>query len=87
MKFKVIPTVVTLLAMSGASWAAEDGSALYKKKCSGCHGVNGEGKPTVKAPGLTSTSMDASQIVTHLTTGEPSSKPPHNKGISHLKEG
>jgi len=34
--------------------AAEDGGALFKAKCAVCHGANGEGKPAIKAPSLTS---------------------------------
>jgi len=37
-----------------ASRAAEDGGALFKAKCAVCHGANGEGKPALKAPSLTS---------------------------------
>ena len=75
-----------LLIASAASWAADDGAALYKKKCAGCHGANGEGKPAMKAPALKGTTKDASQIVEHITKGEPGSKAPHNKGISGLTD-
>jgi mono/diheme cytochrome c family protein len=75
-----------LLIASAASWAADDGAALYKKKCSGCHGASGEGKPAMKAPALKGTTKDASQIVEHITKGEPGSKAPHNKGISGLTD-
>ena len=73
-----------LLIASTASWAAEDGAALYKKKCAGCHGASGEGKPAMKAPALKGTAKDASQLVEHITKGEPSSKAPHSKGIAGL---
>lgn len=69
---------------SASALAAEDGAALFKKRCAGCHGAQGEGKPAMKAPSLKATKMDASQIVEHVTKGEPGSKPPHNKGISGL---
>jgi cytochrome c6 len=69
-----------------ASWAADNGAALYKKRCAGCHGASGEGKPAMKAPALKGTSMDASKIADHLTKGEASSKSPHNKGMAGLKE-
>jgi len=75
-----------LLTVSLASWAADDGGALYKKKCAGCHGSNGEGKPAMKAPALKGTSLDANQIVEHITKGESASKPPHNKGIAGLSD-
>ncbi|HLO00939.1 MAG TPA: cytochrome c, partial [Pyrinomonadaceae bacterium] len=63
-----------LLVVSLASWAADDGAALYKKKCAGCHGANGEGKPALKAPALKGTSLEANQIVEHITKGESGSK-------------
>jgi mono/diheme cytochrome c family protein len=71
-----------LLVVSLASWAADDGAALYKKKCAGCHGGNGEGKAAIKAPALKGTSLEASQIAEHVTKGESGSKAPHNKGIA-----
>jgi cytochrome c len=74
------------LSLIAVSWAAEDGAALYKSKCAGCHGANGEGKPALKAPALKGTKLDATQIVQHLTKGEPQSKAPHNKGMSGLNE-
>ena len=78
--------VALLMAMPAASWAADDGAALYKSKCAGCHGAGGEGKPTVKAPALKGTTLDADKIVHHITKGEPTSKPPHKKGISGVSE-
>ena len=62
--------------------AADDGAALYKSKCAGCHGAKGEGKPAVKAPALKGSSLTKDQIAEHITKGEASSKAPHNKGIS-----
>jgi cytochrome c len=82
----VVNIAVILLATSLTSWAADDGAALYKK-CAGCHGAGGEGKPAMKAPALKGTTMGVDQIVAHLTKGEPESKPPHNKGITVLNEG
>jgi mono/diheme cytochrome c family protein len=75
-----------LLVVSLASWAADDGAALYKKKCAGCHGASGEGKPAMKAPTLKGTSLEANQIVEHITKGESGSKAPHNKGIAGLND-
>lgn len=87
MSFKCAFAVgATLLLISTASWAADDGAALYKTKCAGCHGAKGEGKPALKAPALKGTSWDANKIVEHVTKGEPQSKPPHNKGISGLTD-
>ena len=47
-----------LLVASLASWATDDGAALYKAKCAGCHGANGEGKPGIKAPALKGTNLE-----------------------------
>ena len=87
MRYKlVIALTAWLLTATVASFAAEDGAALYKKKCAGCHGANGEGKSGMKAPALAGSALEASQIVDHITKGEPSSKAPHNKGIAGLSE-
>ena len=83
--FAVISTAL-LASLSTLSWAADDGAALYKKKCAGCHGQQGEGKPAMKAPALKGTSLSAEKVVDHITKGEPESKPPHNKGISGITE-
>ena len=74
----------SLLILPKVSRGADDGAALYKTKCSVCHGASGEGKPAMKAPALKGTSLDAAQIVDHLTKGESTSKPPHNKGMAGL---
>lgn len=83
---RIVTASVCVLSISALSWAAGDGATLYKSKCSGCHGTNGEGKPAVKAPALKGTKLDANQIVQHLTKGEPQSKAPHNKGMAGLSE-
>jgi len=82
----VVTLMVIFVIVLTASLAAEDGAALYKKKCSGCHGASGEGKPSVKAPALKGTTLETGQIVEHTTKGEPNSKPPHNKAISGVNE-
>jgi cytochrome c len=49
---KLFTVVLASLAMMTctAAFAAEDGAALYKAKCAGCHGAAGEGKsgPAIK---------------------------------------
>jgi mono/diheme cytochrome c family protein len=82
----VVSLAATLLIVSLASRAADDGAALYKKKCAGCHGANGEGKPAIKAPALKGTSLEVNQIAEHITKGESGSKAPHNKGIAGLND-
>jgi cytochrome c6 len=86
MKGKLIVIASFLLAASAVGWSADDGAALYKKKCAACHGATGEGKPAVKAPSLQGTSWEIDKIIEHITKGEASSNPPHKKGISGLTE-
>jgi cytochrome c len=82
----VVNLGVILLISSLASWAADDGAALYKTKCAGCHGASGEGKPAMKAPALKATNLDVNQVVERLTKGQPGSKAPHSKGMAGLND-
>jgi len=75
-----------LLSASTATWAAADGASLFKAKCAVCHGANGEGKPSMKAPALKGSTMEVDKLTEHIMKGEPTSKAPHNKGISGLSE-
>jgi mono/diheme cytochrome c family protein len=87
MKSKCVILAVALSMVScTALWAADDGAALYKKKCAACHGANGEGKPALKAPPLKGIAMDANQITEWIMKGASGMKPPHNKGVSGLTE-
>jgi cytochrome c len=87
MNAKLIVKLATVLLIgSTASWAADDGAALYKSKCAGCHGANGEGKPAMKAPGVKGTTLSSDELVAHITKGEATSKAPHNKGIAGLTD-
>jgi len=79
-------SVGLLLVMPIGTRAADDGVRLYKAKCASCHGAGGEGKPAMKAPALKGTSQDVDKIANHITKGEPTSKAPHNKGISGVTE-
>lgn len=81
-----IGVIAAGLLMSLSLMAAEDGAALYKSKCAGCHGADGAGKPAMKAPALKGTTLDASKIAEHITKGEAGSKPPHNKGLAGLSD-
>jgi cytochrome c len=88
MNYKLVLSLAAMLLVgTSGSWAADDGAALYKTKCAGCHGAKGEGKPAMKAPALKGTNMEVNQIVEHLTKGESASKAPHNKGIAGLNDG
>jgi len=82
---KLMATLIAVpLMVSMHAWAADDGAALYKGRCAGCHGANGEGKPGIKAPAVKGSNLEVDQIVEHVTKGEPTSKAPHNKGMSGL---
>jgi mono/diheme cytochrome c family protein len=82
---KSIATLIAVLLMASMhAWAADDGATLYKEKCAGCHGANGEGKPAIKAPAVKGSTLEVDQIVERVTKGEPNSKAPHNKAISGL---
>ena len=74
--------MASMVIVPAASWGAEDGAALYKAKCSACHGANGEGKPAMKAPALKGTSLGVDQIVDFLTKGDAAKKNPHAKPVS-----
>ena len=82
----VVALATLLLSVSTVTWAAEDGQALYKAKCATCHGANGEGKSSMKAPPLKGTTIDADGLTKHIMHGESKMKPPHNKGISGITE-
>jgi len=43
--------IALFILIPNLSWA-EDGAALYKAKCSACHGADGAGKPAAKIPSL-----------------------------------
>jgi len=68
--------------------AAEDGAALYKTKCSMCHGANGEGKPAMKAPSLVSDEakkLSDAEITDIIANGGKEKKATHafsKKGVS-----
>jgi cytochrome c len=82
----VVNVAAMLLIASLASSATDDGAALYKTKCAGCHGANGEGKPAMKSPALKGTNLDVNQVVERLTKGQSGSKAPHSKSMAGLND-
>jgi cytochrome c len=86
MKLNIAMTIGSLLLAVAAANGADDGAALYKAKCAGCHGAKGEGKPAMKAPALKGTSLSDDQITERLLKGMPDGKGPHKKGIAGLTE-
>lgn len=68
-------TVIAVLLLAISTVWAKDGGSIYKSKCAGCHGTQGEGKT---GPKLAGTSLGEDDIVKVLTTGG-LAKAPHNK--------
>jgi mono/diheme cytochrome c family protein len=71
---KKLTGIAALLLAINMAWA-KDGASIYKSKCAGCHGAQGEGKT---GPKLAGTSRSEDDIVKALTTGG-LSKAPHIK--------
>jgi mono/diheme cytochrome c family protein len=71
---KSLSVIAVLLLTISAAWA-KDGASIYKSKCAGCHGAQGEGKV---GPKLAGTSLSEDDIVKVLTSGG-LSKAPHTK--------
>jgi len=68
-------TVIAVLLLAiGTTWA-KDGATIFKSKCAGCHGSQGQGK---SGPKLAGTSLSEDDIVNVLTKGG-LSKAPHTK--------
>jgi cytochrome c len=87
MTCKFLTSVMAVLMMaSSASWAANDGARLYKTKCAGCHGPNGEGKAAIKSPALKGTTLDTNQLAEQITKGDAGRKAPHKQGISGIND-
>jgi len=77
----VLLSIVALAAILASPGFAADGGALFKAKCAGCHGAEGQGKV---GPALKGTSLSADQIAAVLTKGDDAKKAPHKKAISGL---
>jgi cytochrome c len=86
LSIKVTLVVASMAILPTLSWGAEDGADIYKKKCAGCHGAAGEGKPAMKAPALKGAPDTADQIVERVTKGHTGSKAPHAKAIAGVTD-
>jgi cytochrome c len=75
-RFSIVLTALAMM-MSTAAFA-EDGAALYKAKCAGCHGAAGEGKvgPAIKGK---------ANVADVLTKGG-LAKAPHTKPMASLTD-
>ena len=72
---------ITLLVLATGPVWAKDGASIYKSKCAGCHGAQGEGKV---GPKLAGTSLSEDDIVKVLISGG-LSKSPHTKTFKGAK--
>ena len=81
----IVVALVMLVAAPLSLWSAEDGAAIYKSKCTACHGEKGEGKPAIKMPAVQGTTMTAEKIVEYLTKGE-KGKTIHANPVSGVNE-
>jgi mono/diheme cytochrome c family protein len=85
----VLTLVVTLIVLAPSSaWAGEDGAAIFKAKCSPCHGADAMGKPAIKAPSLVgddAKKMTDDQITDMIANGGKEKKATHafsKKGLT-----
>ena len=80
MKIRIASVVLASIAtLAWMQAPAQDGGTLYKTKCAGCHGDQGQGKQGV-APKLAGTSKDVAAVLTK--GGE--AKAPHVNPMSTL---
>jgi mono/diheme cytochrome c family protein len=77
----LVVVVAMIAAISAQPAMAQDGGAIYKAKCAGCHGADGSGK---MGPALKGTALSADQIADLLTKGDDAKKMPHKKALSGL---
>jgi mono/diheme cytochrome c family protein len=75
-------TLMAVLLLAACTAVAKDGASIYKSKCAGCHGAQGEGK---SAPKLAGTSLSEDDIVSVLTKGG-QAKAPHVKPFKGANE-
>lgn len=82
--------LVSLCAVAGAS---EDGGSLYKARCAQCHGRNGQGKTSRKAPSLVSAEVKGMSdealrdMIQQRTNGEMERKSSHTTMKKRLSAG
>ena len=68
----IVPLTFTLLAAVALSLAqteggAPDGAAVFKKRCTMCHGVDGKGMKALKTPDFTSPEWQAAHSDAAIT--------------------
>jgi mono/diheme cytochrome c family protein len=84
LRIRIVLSVVIALGITCTLPAlAQDGAAIYKTKCSACHGAEGQGKI---GPALKGISLSADDIAALLTKGNDAKKPPHKRPMSGLSD-
>ncbi len=89
MKTRLIPIVVMLsLVLALPAFAASDGAALYKAKCSTCHGADGAGQTPV-GKSMKLRDLRAAEVqkqtdleLTKVISGGKGKMPPFGKSLS-----
>lgn len=84
-KFCILAITVFLAASSMTLLAQADGAALFKDKCSMCHGDKGEGNKDMGMPAAKGTAMTAEKLATFLLKGD-SEKTVHASPMGQLNE-
>lgn len=91
MKLVILIVMIALalfLILPNLSWAADDGSTVYKAKCAACHGTDLAGKPAAKIPSLVSDDAKKSSdadMTDMIANGGKDKKAMHafaNKGVT-----
>jgi len=91
MKLLILIVMIALalfLILPNLSWAADDGSTVYKAKCAACHGADLAGKPAAKIPSLVSDDAKKAsddELTDMIANGGKDKKAMHafaNKGVT-----
>ena len=78
-----IETLVFTVLLSSIAFATDQTANLYRAKCSPCHGKNGEGKRSMKAPSLVSndakkiSDKEIRELIVARANGEMDPNPSH----------
>ena len=83
---KKLAAALAVALAAATALAAEDGAALYKAKCSSCHGPDGKGEvpmgKALKVKSLVGTKLSAAEVEKVSTEGKPGTKMLAVKGLS-----
>ena len=74
--------VALFILIPSLSWAADDGTTIYKAKCAACHGADAAGKPAAKIPSLVSD--DVKKLSDDDLAKKVTDNPKHPGGVKSL---